>query len=245
MNDIPIHTFKLCKNALSSFLDQIFNHCIRKGTYPKRLKCAQVVPIHKGGQKDICNKYRPISLVSPINKIFEKLFYSRLYSYIEQHNMLSTNQYGFRSGLSTSLAVYDIHENFLQNKEKGLTTCAVYCDLSKDFDTLDHEILLWKLEHFCGVRGLPHKLFTSYLQERQQYTVVGEYRSTTRGVTLGVPQGSSLGPLLFALYVNDLPQASDLTPALFADDTLLTISCANSGNLQYGVNSELQKLMNG
>ena len=87
-----------------------------------------------------------------MNKIFEKLLYSRLYSYIEQHNMLSTNQYGFRSGLSTSLAVYDIHENFLQNKEKGLTTCAVFCDLSKAFDTLDHEILLWKLEHFYGIR---------------------------------------------------------------------------------------------
>ena len=71
--------------------------------------------------------------------------------------MLSTNQYSFRSGLSTSLAVYDIHENFLQNKEKGLTTCAVFCDLSKAFDTPDHEILLWKLEHFYGIRGLPHK----------------------------------------------------------------------------------------
>jgi len=155
MNDIPIHILKLCKNALSPFLSQIFNHCIRKGTYRQRLKCAQVVPIHKGGQKDLCNNYRPISLLSPLNKIFEKLLYSRLYSYIGQHNTLCTNQYGFRSGLSTSLAVHDIHENFQQNKEKGLTTCAVFCDLSKVFDTLDHEILLWKLEHLYGIRGLP------------------------------------------------------------------------------------------
>ena len=105
-----------------------------------------------------------------------------------------------------------------------------------------HEMLLWKLEHFFGIRGLPHKLLTSYLQDRQQYSVVGGYRSTTQGVSLGVPQGSSLGPLLFALYVNDLPQASNLTPTLFADDTLLTISCANSANLQNGVNNELQKV---
>ena len=223
-------------------IGKIFNHCIRKGTYPKSLKCAQVVPIHKGGQKDLCNNYRPISLLSPIKKIFEKLLHSRLYSFIEQHNMLSTNQSGFRSGLSTSLPVYDIHENFLQNKEKGLTAWSVFCDLSKAFDTLDHEILLWKLEHFYGIRGFPHKLLTSYLQDRQQYTVVGGYRSTTRGVTLGVPQGSSLRPLLFALYVNDLLQESNLTPTLFVDDTLLTISCANSVNLQYGVNSELQKV---
>jgi len=118
--------------------------------------------------------------------------------------MLSTNQYGFRSGLSTSLAAYDIHENFLQNKEKGLTTCAVFCDLPKVFDTFDHEILLWnwKLEHFCGIRGLLHKLLTIYLQDRQQYTVVGGYRSTTRGVTLGVCQDSSIGTLLFAILLN-------------------------------------------
>ena len=92
-------------------------------------------------------------------------------------------------------------------------------------------MLLWKLEHFYGIRGLP---------DRQQYTVVGGYRSTTQGVSLGVHQGSSLGPLLFALYMNDLPQASK-TPTLFADDTLLTIACANSANLQNGVNNELQK----
>ena len=98
------------------------------------------------------------------------------------------------------------------------------------------------MEHFYGIRGLPHKLLTSYLQDRQQYTVVGGYRSTTQEVSLGVPQGSSLGPLLFALYVNDLPQLSNVTPTLFADDTLLTVSCANSANLQNGVNNELQKV---
>ena len=156
--------------------------------------------------------------------------------------MLSEHQYGFRSGLSTSLAIYDIYENFLQNTENGLTTCVVFCDLSKAFDTLDHEMLLWKLEHYYGIRGLPHKLLTSYLQDRQQYTVVGRYRSTTQGVSLGATQGSSLGPLLFALYVNDLPQALHLTPSLFADDALLTVACANSANLQNGVNSELQKV---
>ena len=176
-----LHSLKLCKSALSPFLAQIFKLCIRKDTYPKSLKCAQVVPIHKGGQKDLCNNYRPISLLSPINKIFEKLLYSRLYSYIEQHNVLSEHQCGFRSGLSTSLAIYDMHENFLQNTEKGLTTCAVFCDLSKAFDTLDHEMLLWKLEHFYGIRGLPHKLLTSYLQDRQEYTVVGGIGQLPRG----------------------------------------------------------------
>jgi len=97
------------------------------------------------------------------------------------------------------------------------------------------------LEHFYGIRGLPHKLLTSYLQDRQQYTVVGGIGQLPGGNSKG-PQGSSLGPLLFALYVNNLPQASNLTPTLFADDTLLTISCANSANLQRGVNSELQKV---
>jgi len=121
MNDIPVHIRLFCKNALSPFLTQIFNLCMRKGSYPKSLNCAQVVPIHKGGQKDLYNNYRPISLLSLINKIFEKLLYSRLYFYIKEHNMLSKQQNGFRRGLSTSLAIHDIHENFLQNTEKGLT----------------------------------------------------------------------------------------------------------------------------
>ena len=95
-NDIPTHILKLCKNSLSPFLVQIFNLCIREGTYPQSLKCAQVVPIYKGGPKDLCTNYRPIYLLSPINKIFEKLIYSRLHTYLEQNSMLSSHQYGFR-----------------------------------------------------------------------------------------------------------------------------------------------------
>jgi len=136
-NDIPIHILKLSKNVLSSFIEPIFNICIKEGIYPQSLKCAEVVPIHKGGQKDVCTNYRPIPLLSPINNIFEKLICKRLYSYIEQNKMFSTDQYGFRSGMSTSLAVYDMHENLLQSAKDGFTTSPVFCDLSKAFDTID------------------------------------------------------------------------------------------------------------
>ena len=110
--------------------------------------------------------------------------------------MLSEHHYGFRSGLSTSLAIYDIHENFLQNTEKGLTTCVVFCDLSKAFDALDHEMLLWKLEYFYGIRGLPHKLLTSYLQDRQQYTVVGGIGQLSRGKFRGPPGFIARAPVI-------------------------------------------------
>ena len=134
-NEIPTHILKLCKN--SPFLVQLFNLCIREGTYPQSLKCAQVVPIYKGGPKDLCTNYRPISLLSPINKIFEKLIYSRLYTYLEQNSMLSSHQCGFRMGLSTTLAIHDMQENILENLEKGSITCTIFCDLSKAFDTVD------------------------------------------------------------------------------------------------------------
>ena len=172
MNDIPIHILKICKQILSPFLAQLFNRCVKSGIYSECLKCAQAIPIHKGGRKNHCTNYRPISLLSPFNTIFEKLIYTRLYSYVEQNKMLSDSQYGFRSGLSTSVAIYDIHENLFKNREEKYTTCAIFCDVSKAFDTIDHNMLLHKLEHFYGIRGIPLKLLTNYLQDRQQYTVV-------------------------------------------------------------------------
>ena len=140
---------------------QIFNLCIREGTSPQSLKCSQVVPIYKGGPKDLCTNYRPISLLSPINKIFEKLIYSCLYTYLQQNSMLSSHQYGFRMGLSTTLAIYDMQENILENLEKGLISCTIFYDLSKAFDTVDQGVLLWKLNNFFGIRGVPLKLLAT------------------------------------------------------------------------------------
>jgi len=171
-NDIPTHILKLCKNSISPFLVQIFNFCIREGTHPQSLKCAQVVPIYEGGPKDLCTNYTPISLLSPINIIFEKLIYSRLYTYLEQNSMLSSHQYVFQMGLSTTLAIYYMQENILENLEKGFITCTIFCGLSKAFDTIGHDVLLWKLDNCFGIRGLPIKLLASYLQGRQQYTVI-------------------------------------------------------------------------
>jgi len=201
-----------------------------------------VVPIYKGGPKDLCTNYRPISLLSPINKIFEKLIYSRLYTYLEQNSMLSSHQYGFRMGLSTTLPIYDTQENILENLEKGFITCTIFCDLSKAFDTIDHNVLLWKLDNFFGIRGSPLKLLASYLHGRQQYIVIDRCTSDTLNITQGVPQGSSLGPLLFALYINDLLSTTKLTHTLFADDTVLFISGSNSTELQSIVNTELGKV---
>jgi len=159
--------------------------------------------------------------------------------------MLSSHQYGFRMGLSAILGIYDVQENILENLEKDFITCTIFCDLSKAFDTIDHDVLLWKLNNFFGIRGLPLKLLANYLHGRQQYTVIDVCTSATLNITQGVPQGSSLGPLLFALYINDLPSTTKLTPTLFADDTVLSISGSNSTELQSIVNTELEKVNEG
>jgi len=144
--------------------------------------------------------------------------------------------------LSTTLAIYDMQENILENLEKDFITCTIFCDLSKAFDTTDHDVLLWKSNNFFGIRGLPLKLLASYLQGRQQYTVIDGCTSATLNITQEVPQGSSLGPLLFALHINDLPSTTKLTPTLSADATILSISGINSTELQNIVNTELGKV---
>jgi len=159
----------------------------------------------EGGPKDLCTNYRPISLLLRINKIFEKLLYNRLCTYLEQNRMLSSHQYDFRRGLYTPLAIHDMQENILKNLEKDFNACTIFFDLSKAFDNIDYDVLLWKLDICFGIRCLPFKLLATYLQRQQQYAIIDGCTSYTLNITQGAHQGSSLGPLLFALYINDLP----------------------------------------
>jgi len=136
-------------------------------------------------------------MLSPLNKIFEKLLYDRLYHHVDCKSMLSKHQYGFRAKVSTEFAIYDIVECISENLEQKIPTCAVFLDLSKAFDTVDHSVLLWMLEHYYGIRGLPLQLFENYLHRREQYTVVNKCRSQTQQINCGLPQGLILSPCSF------------------------------------------------
>ena len=154
--------------SISPYLELLFNTCIYHGIFPDIFKIAQVIPLHKGGDKDDCNNYRPISLLPAIGKLFEKLISHRLSEHLDSHNILSHHQFGFRKNYSTELAVNDIHEKLLNNLDKGLNSCTVFLDLAKAFDSVDHTILLRKLYKY-GVRGIALKLFESYLTNRSQF----------------------------------------------------------------------------
>ena len=144
--DSPTKYLKIAAPVIAPILAIIFNNCLKNGIYPDALKIAQVIPIHKDGAKDICSNYRPISLLSQYNKIFEKIMHKRFYSFFEKYHILSQHQYGFRKSNSTALAIYDVVENLMKSKDKNEISCAVFLDLSKAFDTVDRNILLKNLK---------------------------------------------------------------------------------------------------
>ena len=215
----PVKILKSARQLLSKPLATIMNRSIESGIYPSKLKLAKVVPVFKSEDEIDPNNYRPISLLSIFNRIFEKLMYNRLKSFLDKQNLLYNCQYGFREKCSTQHALIDIVNRIQLNIDKNLFSCGIFIDLKKAFDTVDHSILLQKLEHY-GIRGLLNNWFSSYLTDRYQ-TQVGSVSKKERCLC-GVPQGSVLGPLLFLLYINDIYNSSKkLSFHLFADDTNL------------------------
>ena len=157
--------------------------------------------------------------------------------------LLTDNQYGFRTGYSTSLAVSNICDEIINNLENNEITCAIFLDLAKAFDTVNHAVLLQKL-HTYGIRGIALDVFESYLKNRKHYTVVHGFSSGMENVTCGVPHGSALGPLLFILYMNHLPLNKNFKVNLFADDTNLIMSGSDAKQLEMDVDNELANVDN-
>ena len=239
-NSIPIKLLKIIGCSVSPLLALLVNQSFQSGIFPDKLKIAKVISIFKKGNPELPSNYRPISLLPIFSKLFEKVMYKRLHRFLEIHKVLYSLQFGFQENHSIDHALVSLTEavrSTLDNKRLG---CGIFIDLQKVFDTVNHRILHSKLEHY-GIRGCALEWFRSYLSDRKQYVSVNGSNSNLLSITCGVPQGSELGPLLFLIYINDLPNASKkLTFYLFADDTNIYYESKDLFNLIKIVNKELR-----
>ena len=241
-NSIPMKVLKLLSPLISSPLSLIINESFQSGIFPDIMKLAKVIPLFKKGCPLTASNYRPISLLSVFSKMTEKVMYERLYKFLEKHEILYTLQFGFRASHSIDHTLVSLTEAIKNSLDNGKFGCGIFIDLQKAFDTVNHDILLTKLEHY-GIRGTVLVWFKSYLMDRKQYVSVNGSNSGHLSVTCGVPQGSVLGSLLFLIYINDLPQSSSkLAFYLFADDTNIYYEDENLTLLQRTVNKELKKV---
>ena len=197
-------------------------------TFPDFFKICRIIPIHKKDSKLTVSNYKPISLLSNINKILEKIIFKRLYSFLEKSKCIYDFQFGFRQGHSTNHALLSMTQQIRDIIDKGDVAIGVFVDFQKAFDTVNHSILLRKLDHY-GIRGQANAWLSSYLNGRTQYVSIQGHNSSHEVIRHGVPQGSVLGPLLFLVYINDLHTCiKHSTTRHFADDT----------NLLYATNSQ-------
>ena len=244
-NSIPTIIFLLIKDIVAEPLAYIINLSFTTGIYIDKLKISKVIPIYKEkGDKFSSQNYRPISLLSNVNKIFEKIMHKRLYSFLEDQGCIYENQFGFRKKHSTTHALLDLTEDIRNAIDNNKFSCGVFIDLQKAFDTVDHNILLKKLEHY-GIRGTANNWFRSYLSNRKQFVSIAGFDSKIANMDFGVPQGSVLGPLLFLIYINDLHKAIKYSKTrLFADDTNLLIKNDSLKQLKKYLNFDLRQLCN-
>lgn len=217
---IQTRFLKDCLRCQPDRVMNLFNLILDTSKFPDQWKIACIIPLHKGGCKKSVNDYRPISLLPIMGKLLEKVLHRRLYCFLAETEFFAKEQCGFGPNLATEDAITNLLKYFYSNINNKNLILSIYFDLSKAFDTIDHSILLLKLKHF-GITGSCLKLLNNYLSYRMQYCMVNGISSSKRDIVCGVPQGSTLGPLLFIIYINDLVKyIPEINMSLYADDTV-------------------------
>ena len=230
---------KLSAPHICESLTNLLNLSIQSSVYPTEWKVAKVTPIFKSGNHNDPNNYRPISVTATISRVFEKLIYNQLELYLMENNLIYSLQSGFRPLHSTLTALLDLTNHWSFNIDRKTVNGVIFLDLKKAFDTVDHNILLTKLCHY-GFDSATSEWFRSYLTGRSQQCSVNGILSDLKLITYGVPQGTILGPVLFLVYINDLPKCLNFSATrLYADDTSLTFSDSSALDLKKQMDTDL------
>ena len=238
---ISIRMLKICGSSICKPLKLIFKSCIENENFPLEWKKANVVAVHKKGDKQTLKNYRPISLLPICGKIFERLIYNKMFEFFIDNDLISPNQSGFRPGDSCINQLLSITHEIYKSFDKGLEVRSVFLDISKAFDKVWHEGLIFKLKQ-NGISGNLLKTLTDFLNCRNQRVTINGQHSSWTSVEAGVPQGSILGPLLFLIYINDLPENLSSNPKLFADDTSLFSVVHDISKSSNDLNNDLAKI---
>lgn len=241
---ISVRLLNEIEPIISNHICKLINKCQSEGVFPMELKQAKVTPIHKKGDHNDSTNYRPISILPSISKVFEVVVKDKLIKYLAGNDLMTKYQHGYLQRKSTTTALLSIIHEIVQGFDQQQYTQIAFCDLSKAFDSVNHNVLIQKLERY-GIEHSALKYIISYLHQRKQQVQWRGQRSQWKGLTTGVPQGSVLGPVLFLLYINDLPQnVPSQSICLYADDTSFINRSRDLGELKLLTDSVLQKAQN-
>eukprot|EP00733_Pompholyxophrys_punicea_P000411 Pompholyxophrys_punicea_v1_NODE_112_length_3406_cov_30.176067.p1 type:complete len:341 gc:universal NODE_112_length_3406_cov_30.176067:1306-284(-) len=237
-----IHTvfLKHGSHHLAPVIAYLINISLQTSQFPDLLKVARLVPIYKKGNRDDTSNYRPLSILPLLSKLFEKYVDTHVRAHMDYHKLWTNSQYGFRRGLSAVMALAQLSERIIQSFSKKLFGFGFFIDVTKAFDSVNHARLLEKLSLY-GITGPLLDWFQSYLRGRLQFVVSSAGPSQQALVLAGVPQGSVLGPLLFIIYINDLPGVLEtMWPSIFADDTNMFSFSSSLSSLARGCSADLE-----